>query len=595
MIAYAVLLILFGTALALALNRWPVDLVALAVLLLLVLTGILTPEEGLAGFSSPVTIIVAATYMLGAGLRRAGAAALIGNLLVRLAGTDERRLVIGLVLVSAFLSAFLANIAVFALMLPATLTLARRYHFRPGKVLLPLSIACNAGGLLTLLGSTPNLAAADILAASGYAPLGIFSLTPIALPAILFAAIYLGPVASQFFPAGELRVAVRPTLREIARQYGLQRGLQELRVRQNSSLIGRPLRDLKLREEFGVSILEVQRGHQRFSPPPPEMALEPGDVIILEGKPGAVAHVAARHDLEPRARVPLEEVAERLPRDVVLAEVIVPPRSPLVGRTPSEVNLRARYGIHAIALLREGEAKTEGVRTTQLQAGDSLLIEGPRESIRRAVEQGWLIVAYYLEEEPGVRPTRQIWAATAAMVLMVGLAASGYVPLVISSLLAVFLLVVFGSLKPYEMYRVVEWRTVVMIAALLPLGTAMAKSGAAGLLGEFLMNMTSHWGMRGLTLGFFVLTVALTQVLSNTAVTVLFTPVAITLARQYGFSPYPLVLATVFGSSSSFLTPITDVLNITVREQGRYRFQDYLVASGPVVLMYAILLLVIGG
>ena len=590
MTAYLVLLILFATALALALNRWPVDLVALAVLLLLVLAGLLTPNEGLAGFSSPVTIIVASTYMLGAGLRRAGAATLIGDFLVRVTGADERRLVVALVLVSAFLSAFLANIAVFALMLPATLTIAQRHNLRPGKVLLPLSIACNAGGLLTLLGSTPNLAAADILAKAGYEPLGIFSLTPIALPAVLFAALYLGPLGHRVFPSGELRKVVRPTLREIAQQYGLQRGLYELRVRKNSGLVGRALRDLRLREEFGVSILEVQRGLRRYSPPPPEMALEPGDIIIVEGKPGAVAHLAARHDLEQRARIPLEEVAERLPGDVVLAEVIVPPRSPLVGRTPSEVNLRARFGIHAIALLRDGDAKTEGVRTTKLHVGDSLLIEGPRESIRRAVEQGWLIVAHYLEEEPGVRPTRQIWTAMAAMIIMVGLAASGRVPLVISAMLAVFLLVVFGSLKPYEMYRVVEWRTVVMIAALLPLGTAMQKSGAADLLGQFLMNVVGHWGLRGLVLGFFLLTLTLTQVLSNTAVTVLFTPVAITLARQHGFSPYPLALAVVFGSSSSFLTPITDVLNLTVREQGQYRLVDYLMASGPIVALYALLL-----
>lgn len=591
MMAYAVLLILFATAFALALNRWPVDLVALAVLLLLVLTGILSPAEGLAGFSSPVTVIVAATYMLGAGLRRAGVAAVVGDVLVRLGGTDERRLIAGLVLVSAFLSAFLANIAVFALMLPATLTLARRYRLRPGKILLPLSIACNAGGLLTLLGSTPNLAASDILAGAGYPPLGLFALTPIALPAILLAAAYLALVGYRFLPTGELRFPVRPSLREIARQYGLQRGLQELRVRQHSSLVGRPLSDLRLREEYGVSVLEVQRGQERISPPPPETTLEPDDLVIVEGRPGAVAHLAARHDLEQRARVPLEEVAERLPENVVFAEVLVPPRSPLVGHTPAEVGLRERFGIHAVALLRDERAQTEEVRTTRLRTGDSLLVEGSRSGIRRAVEQGWLIVAHYLEEEPGLRPTPMIWTATAAILLMVLLAASGYVPLVISSVLAVFLLVVSGSLKYYEMYRVVEWRTVVMIAALLPLGTAMAKSGAADLLAQFLVVVAGGWGRRGLTVGFFLLTLLLTQVLSNTAVTVLFTPVAITVARWYGISPYPLVLATVFGSSASFLTPLTDVLNITVREQGKYGFMHYVLASAPVVLMYLVLLL----
>ena len=447
--------------------------------------------------------------------------------------------------------------------------------------------------MLTLLGSTPNLAASDILSRAGYPGLGLFTLTPIALPAVFVAAFYLAFVARRFLPTGELRVPVRPSLREIAKQYGLQQGLQELRVRSHSSLIGRPLHDLHLREEYGVSVLEVERGGERVSPPPPEMALEPDDLVIVEGRPGAVAHLAARHDLEPRARVPLEKIAQRLPEDVVLAEVIVPPRSPLSGRTPAEVGLRARFGLHVIALLRDEKPQTEEVRTTRLRPGDSLLVEGPRAGIRRAVEQGWLIVAYYLEEEPGLRPTPKIWPASAAVLLMVGLAASGYVPLAISSLLAVFLLVLSGSLKYYEMYRVVEWRTVIMIAALLPLGTAMAHSGAAHLLGQVIIDTVGVWGVRGLTMGFFLLTLLLTQVLANTAVAVLFTPVAISVAQRYGFSPHPLVLATVFGSSSGFLTPLTDVLNLTVRDQGRYRFGDYVLAAGPIILVYLLMLMVV--
>ncbi len=593
MLAYLVLVILFATALALALNRWPVDIVALTVLLVLIIAGIISPEEGLAGFSASVTIIVAATYMLGAGLRRTGAAALISDLLVRLAGTSEWRVVIALVLVSGLLSAFMSNIAVFALMLPATLTLAQRYRLRPGKVLLPLSIACNAGGLLTLIGSTPNLAASDMLNAAGFVPLHMFSLTPIALPAILFAAFYLGLVVYRFLPAGELHVPVRPTLQEIAREYGLERGLQVLRVRQNSSLVGRPLRDIHLREKYGVSILEIIRNGRRITPPRPDEALEPGDLLVVEGRPGAVAQVASQHDLESRGRVPFEEVAEQLPGDVVMAEVLIPPRSPLVGRTPSEVNLRGRLGIHAIALLRDHQAQTENVRTTRLRVGDSLLVEGPRPALRRAVEEGWFIVAYYLEEEPGVVPTPKVWVAWSIILLMILTAALGWLPLVVSSLLAVLLMVVTGCLKPYEMYRVVHWRTVIMIATLLPLGTAMAKSGAAQLLGDFLYVNFGRWGEQGLVVGFFLLTLLLTQVLSNTAVTVLFSPVAIGLSHRMGVSPYPMVLAIVFGSSSSFLTPITDVLNITVREYGKYRLKDYLLAATPIVLIYLMMLLLL--
>ncbi len=593
MLAYVVLAILLATSLALALNRWPVDIIALTVLLVLVIAGIISPSEGLSGFSASVTIIVAATYMLGAGLRRTGAAAQISDLLVRMAGTSEWRVVIALVLVSATLSAVMSNIAVFALMLPATLSLAQKYNLRPGKVLLPLSVACNAGGLITLIGSTPNLAASDMLASAGYAPLHMFSLTPIALPAILFAAVYLGTVLYRFLPPGELRVPVRPSLKDIAREYGLERGLQELRVRQHSSLIGRPLRDLHLREKYGVSILEIVRHGQRITPPPPDEALQPGDLIVVEGRPGAVAQVASQHGLESRGRVSFEEVAERLPGDVVMAEVLIPPRSPLVGRTPSEVNLRGRLGIHAIALLRDGQAKTEGVRTTRLRVGDSLLVEGPRAALRRAVEEGWFIVAYYLEEEPGVVPTPKVWVAWGIILVMIVTAALGWLPLVFSSLLAVLLMVITGCLKPYEMYRVVHWRTVIMIAALLPLGTAMAESGAAQLLGRFLYTSLGQWGERGLVVGFFLLTLLLTQVLSNTAVTVLFSPVAIGLARQMGVSPYPMVLAIVFGSSSSFLTPITDVLNITVREYGKYRLVDYLVAAAPVVLIYLVMLIVL--
>ena len=585
------LVILLVTALALALGRWPVDLVALTVLLVLVLTGILTPAESLQGFAAPVTIIVAGTYMIGMGLRRAGVGTVVATVLVRLAGTDERRIIFALTLVAAFLSAFLANLAVFALMLPATLTLAERYHLRPGKVLLPLAIACNVGGLLTLLGATPNLAASSLLVQAGYAPLDLFALTPVALPATLFAALYLSLVTPRFLPSGELRRPSRPTFAQIAHDYGLERGLQLLRVRQHSSLIGRPLRELHLREAYGVSILEIQRGHRRISPPSPDDTLMPNDIIVVEGRPGGVAQLVAQHTLEPLGRWSLERVARQLPEDVVMAEVLIPPRSPLAGRTPAEVNLRARFGIHVIALLREGQAQTEEVRTTRLRVGDSLLVEGPRHGIRRAVEEGWLIAAHYLEEEPGAQPTGRLWIALTIVLGMIVSVGINLWPLEIGMLLAVLLLVATGCLKPYEMYRVVHWRTVIMIAALLPLGTAMEKSGAAALLGAFLNTLFGPWGENALISGFFLSTLLLTQVLSNTAVAVLMTPVALSLATTYRVSPYPFVLAIVFGSSASFLTPLTDALNITVRDQGGYRFWDYVLAAGPIVLLFWLLLL----
>ncbi len=590
MLAYAVLQILFVTAIILALDRWPVDIVALAVLLLLAVSGILTPAESLAGFAAPVTIIVAAMYMLGAGLRRAGAAAVISDLLMRVSGRKEPRIVLVVVLVSGLLSAFMSNLAVFALMLPATLTLVERYRLPPGRVLLPMAIGCNVGGLLTLLGSTPNLAATDILVQHGYAPLEMFQFTLPALAGLLVAALYLAYAGIRFLPHGEVIRRVQPTLTEIAREYGLERGLYELRVRRYSSLIGRPLRDLNLRQEFSISILEIQRGETRISPPPPETALESNDVIIVEGRPGAVANLASQHGLEPLGRLPLEAVARRLPEGVLLAEVLVLPRSPLVNRTPIDAGLRTRFGIHAIALQREGQVITEGVRTTPLRVGDSLLVQGIRATLQRSVDEGWLIVAHYLEPEPGSEPTPKVWIAGVIVLVMVITAATGLLPLVISSLLAVLLMVVTGCLKPYEMYQVVHWRTVIMIAALLPLGTAMAKSGAADLLGALLANSLGPWGPPALISGVFLLAAVLTQVLSNTAVTVLLMPVALHLAREFQLSPQSLALTVVFASSSGFLTPLTDALNLMVREQGGYKFKDYLLASLPTVIIFWVIL-----
>lgn len=590
MTAYLVLVILLGTALALALNRWPVDLVALTVLLLLVLTGLLTPEESLQGFSAPVTIIVAATYMIGAGLRRSGAGTALAALLVRLAGMDERRLVLVLTLVAGILSAFLANIAVFALMLPAVLALVERHHLHPGKLLLPLAIACNVGGLLTLLGSTPNLAASSLLAQAGYAPLKLFAFTPIALPTLLFSAAYFAFVAYRFLPAGEVRTPVRPSLAEVAHEYGLERGLHVLRVRQNSSIVGQPLYRLRLREAYGVSILEIRRNHQRISPPSPDEALMPNDVLVVEGRPGSVAQLAAQHGLEPLGRQSLERIARELPEDVVFAEVLVPPRSPLAGRTPAEVNLRSRFGIHVIALLREGKAQTIEVRSTRLRVGDSLLVEGPRSGIRRAVEEGWLITVHYLEEEPGARITWRLGAATAIVAAMIVTVGVGLWPLEIGVLLAVLLMVAAGCLKPYEMYRVVHWRTVIMIAALLPLSRAMEKSGAATMVSGLMTTLLPPT-LPALVSGTFLVTLLLTQVLSNTAVTVMMMPVVISIAQAHGLPAHPLALAAVFGSSSSFLTPLTDALNVTVRDQGGYRFRDYLLASTPVIATFWVLLL----
>ena len=202
-------------------------------------------------------------------------------------------------------------------------------------------------------------------------------------------------------------------------------------------------------------------------------------------------------------------------------------------------------------------------------------------------------MAHYLEPEPGTEPTPKVWVAAAIVIVMVVTAATGLLPLVISSLLAVVLMVATGCLKPYEMYRVVHWRTVIMIAALLPLGTAMAKSGAADLLGNALTVSLGPWGGKAVLSGLFLLGVLLTQVLSNTAVTVLLTPVALHLSQEFQLSPAWLALTVVFASSSSFLTPLTDALNLMVREQGQYRFRDYLLASLPIVLLFWGLLVVL--
>lgn len=592
MTAYVVLLILLTTALVLALDRWPVDVIALAVLLLLVLSGILTLPEGLAGFSAPVTLIVAAMYMLGAGLRRTGTAAAVSNVLARVGGTNERRLVMVVVLIAGALSAFMSNLAVFALMLPAVMSLVERYRLRPGKLLLPLAVACNVGGMVTLIGTTPNLAASELLARAGYGSLGLLSITRYGLPTLLFAAVYLPFWAQRYLPAGELRLPVRPSLRQIARQYGLSPGLQQLRVRQGSDFVGRSLSTLHLREDYGISVLEVQRGQEWISPPGPETVLEADDLITVEGTPGSVAQLASHHALEPKERQSLEHMVRRLPEEVTLAEVLVPPRSPLVGRTPREVGLRARFGIHVLALAREEKALPANMRDVRLRAGDGLLVEGPRAALGRAVEEGWLIVVHRLEPEPGAEPTPKVRVAVAIVLGMIATAALGILPLVVSSLLAVLLMVLTGCLKPHEMYRVVDWRTVIMVAALLPLGTAMEKSGAAGLMGDVLVLSLAGWGARALIAGFFLLALVLTQVLSNTAVAVLLTPVAVTAARSVGVSPQPLVVAVALAASGAFLTPLTETLNIIVRETGGYRFRDYLLASAPVLIV--LFLLVVG-
>ncbi len=567
------------------------DLVALMTAAALGVTGVLSPQEAFSGFGSRAAITILGIGILAEGLRVTGAAERAGLLMLRISGTSEARLIVTTMLAGAAVSLVMNNIAAGAVLLPAVASAARRAGVAPSRVMMPLAFGTILGGMATLLAST-NLIVSDLLTESGHRGFGLFDFAPVGIPLVLAGTLYMLIWGRHRLPA------VGPTVppssgRRRADLYSLYRlgeRTRRTRIPDASPLAGRTLAQSRIREDFGLWVTAVQRGPSMFSTPAPDFLLQSGDVLSMIGRLSESNEEAVAERLvlldDPLTHQPPDS------RQSVVVEAVLPPRSPLTGRTLRDVRFADRFGMSVLAVWRGDRPIRSGVGDLPLQLGDALLLQGPHSNVERLRREDELIVL--TEGETETAPGR--WQTTVALgIAVLALALGARYPQAIGAfvLAGAALMVLAGILSMDRAHQAIDWRTIFLVAGMLPLGLALGKSGAAGLLSEGLVWLLGPLGPIALLGGVFLCAALLTQAVVGPAVAAVMGPVAIQVALQTGTDPRSLGMAVALACSMAFLTPLGHPVNVLVMGPGGYRFADYRRVGLPMAVVLAIVVMVV--
>lgn len=559
-----VLVLMVVAATLFCLERVPVDVVALGVLVTLLVSGILTPAEVLAGFASEPVIVIGGIFILTAGLKSSGALETLGLWAQRLGGKSPGRSLALLLVVVASVSAFMNNTTTTAAFLPVAMTLARAAELHPSRVLMPMAFASILGGSVTLIGTSTNVIVGGLLPQYGEPTLGMFELLPVALPIAAVGLVYLVLLGDRLLPVREEGV-------ELEQSYQIRDYLTEVVVRPPSPLVGKSVAEAGFGKVWDLNLLAVVRRGE-LSLPGPEDRLEAGDLLLVEGPLETLMGLVESRGLairEPGGKSYARALRSRTRR---LVEAVVLPRSDLVGRTLKESRFRQRFGAGVVALKRHGEPLVEKIGRIRIRVGDVLLLLGEGPAIDRVLAQGGLLV---LSHRPTPeRRLRALVTAPAIFALVVILATSGWLSLPGAVLLGCLLVLLTRSLTPQEAYAAVDWRVLVLIAGMMAYASAMTKTGAAELLAERMLGLAGGLGPLAVLAAFYLLTVLLTQPMSNQSAALVVLPIALGVALEAGIHPRAMAVTVALAASSSFLTPLEPSC-LLVYGPGRYRFLDY--------------------
>ncbi len=572
-------------------GRWSPDLVALLSLLALALSGVIDTNDALSGFGNPTVVMIAALFVVGEGLSQTGVTGWGGKRLLEAArGSKLRLLVVGMA-GTAGLSAFISNTGTVATLLPAVVAAAWTVGSVPSKFLMPLAFAANTGGLLTLTGTPPNIVVAQTLEQSGLRPFSFFEFALIGGPLLVAAVAYMALVGRRVLPdrsADQRPVDVAADLADLAAAYSLGENQFRLRVRSKSTLIGKTATEAALGPNYGAPLLRIE-GREIA----PDVVLQHDDILVVRAPSETIDRLM--HELGLGLEPPTDDPGEFVSKEIGLAEVIPTPRSEYLGRPMAVGQISERFPVHVLAVRRRGKPVVDGKEMT-LEFGDSLLVRGTWEAIGelQSERRNFVVVGTpeaMATEVTGLRPRAGV--AVAALAGMVVLMVSGIVSTVIAALIAAAAMVLGGCVSAREAYRSISWSSVVLIAAMIPMGVALETTGGARVVAEGLVNTLGDLSPVALMAGVFLLTTGFSQVINNTATAVLVAPIVMQAAVSLGVSPHPLLMIVAVSASTAFLTPIGTTTNILVFSPGGYQFTDYLKVGLPLMLIFLAVSLVL--
>lgn len=587
-------------------NLLRADLVAVLALLAFVVTGILQPAEALAGFSNSVVIMIAGLFIVGAGILRTGLAQMAGNLLLRYSGDSEKRLFVLLLIIVASVGAFMSNTGTVALMLPIVVSIAISINTSPSKFLLPLSYMASFSGLLTLIASPPNLIVSQILVDNGYAKLGFFEITPIGIIGVVVGILYLYIIRNTLLPHDKNQARSknghRLSAKQLAIDYKLRDQLIRVSVPPESEIVGKRLAQLKIPAAYQLCILKIHRrsteGMNLLPITFQEMAgpasiLQAKDILYIQGSRDKVEQFA--EDFGLRIKEGDSDADELISKQLGIAEVLLTPRSSLINETVRSIGFREKYNLNILGINRRGEYVLQEMSKQKLKFGDALLVQGSWESIELLARETDDVVVVGQPKEHAGMAAASGKAAVAGIILlaMVIMMVLEVFPAVITVLLGAAAMILTGCLRNMEdAYGQINWESIVLIAAMLPMATALEKTGGMVILSEGIVHMLSGWGPIGVLSGIYFITMVFGQFISNTATAVLFAPIAMNAALSIGVSPYTFLIAVAVASSMAFATPVASPTNALVMTAGGYKFMDFVKVGIPLQLIMFVVMMI---
>ena len=596
------LIILFITIVLFVWGKYSPDVVALVSMLSLFLVGILTLEETLSGFSNPTVIMIASLFIIGEGLSQTGWTALAGKKLISLAKNSVPKLLIIITLGSGVLSGFVSNTGTVATLLPATISSAWSIGTMPSKILIPVAFGSNTGGLLTLTGTPPNIIVNNSLIEAGYDGFSFFEFALIGLPLLIIAILYFRFIGFKLLPKNKTNnkpINIDSTLHEWIEAYKIENDYYRLRIRSISPLINTKISEWDLENEYQINIVRLKRRHPNrlkgtqpfIELPEKDTELRYHDIITVKGTTESINKlmITFRLGLLPKESAKSELRHNLINQEVGMSEVLVTPKSFLIGRKIKIQDYFKRYGVQVLATSRNRKPFID--EEIRVNSGDSFIIRGPWENIEKLKNNHKNVVVVGRPEEllkDVDELTGKSFIALAALLIMIVLLVVKAVPGAIAALISAGIVLFSGCVPFSKAYKSISFTSVVMIAAMIPMGLAIQKTGAAEMISNSIISVLGKEKPILLIGGIFILTTTFSQFINNSATAVLMAPIVLLAANKLNISPEPVLITIAISASTAFLTPIGTTTNAMVMSSGGYKFMDYFKVGFPLLIIFLI-------
>ena len=591
------------------------DIVALCALIALLVFHILTPEEALSGFSNSVVIMMVGLFVVGGAIFQTGLAKMISSRILKLAGKSELRLFLLIMLVTSAIGAFVSNTGTVALMLPIVVSLAVSAGMNPSRLLMPLAFASSMGGMMTLIGTPPNLVIQNTLTSAGFQPLSFFSFLPVGLICVSVGTLILIPLSKWFLSKkgennSENSLSGK-SLKQLVKEYGISNNLFRLQITPTSHLEGKTISDLDIRRKYGLNILEVRRGNasqHRFLKTitqklaAPDTILQTNDILYISGKFNQIEQFSEDFRLNILDEHTTEEANNTDNSlefyDIGIAEIVLMPSSSLINKTIKEAGFRDKFNVNILGIRRKQEYLLQDLGSQSIHNGDVLLVQGTWSNIARLSkdDSDWVVLGQPLDEAAKVTLDYKAPIAAAIMLLMIAMMVFDFIPIapVTAVMIAGILMILTGCFRNVEAaYKTINWESIVLIAAMLPMSLALEKTGASEYISNTLVSGLGVYGPLALMAGIYFTTSLMTMFISNTATAVLLAPIALQSAQQIGVSPYPFLFAVTLGASMCFASPFSTPPNALVMPAGQYTFMDYIKVGLPLQIIMGIVMILV--